>query len=69
MMLVMWCYRLQPATYDGKTVRLRFYVTDETGFKSCDFSRGRVLPELDEDSTSLLVSSDYINNNNYIIGS
>ena len=64
----MW-YRLQPATYAGATVHLQYYVTDEDGFKTCDFARARVLPALDERSPSLLVTPEYLGNNtNYIIG-
>jgi len=51
------------------TVKLQYYVTDEVGFKSCDFTRGHLLPGLDEGSTSLLITPDYLrNNNNYLIG-
>jgi len=62
-------YRLQPATYAGKTVNLMYYITDEVGFKSCDFARGRLLPGVDEGSPLLLVTAEYLSNStNYIIG-
>jgi len=64
-----WLNRFQSPTYFDETVKLQFYVTDEVGFKTCDFSRGRVLPGFDERSSSLLVTPQYLSQNiNYFIG-
>jgi len=51
------------------TVKLQYYVTDDAGFKACDFTGARVLPGLDDGSASLLVTPEYLSNNtNYFIG-